>query len=84
MTAPKRLSTVVISLKTGTDIKGVLRETTEDAMVLSSASVAGTVGNVTVWRPLPGEVVVPMDNIEYYQRALPAAILDMLEIAPEG
>lgn len=75
MSPARRLATVIVSLKTGVDIMGVLREQTEDAMILSNAAVLGQVNGKDVWGALPGEVVILTDNVDYYQRALPPAIL---------
>lgn len=72
------LQTVIVSLKTGVDIRGLLREHAADGMVLTSAAVAGTVNERIVWKPLVGEVVIPESNIDYWQRALPVEILEAL------
>lgn len=70
---------VVITTRDGTEIKGILREQSENAFILSSAAIAGTGSNQeTVWKDLVGEVVIPADRIEYWQRALPAEILSKL------
>jgi hypothetical protein len=65
------LELVVVSLKTGTDIKGLLRDHTPEGMVLTSATIAGEENGHVVWRQLVGEVVIPVDNIDYFQRRLP-------------
>jgi hypothetical protein len=63
---------VVVSTKTGLDIRGVLREQTGELLVLAAASVAGEEGGRTTWKPLVGDTVIPMSNVDYWQRALPA------------
>jgi hypothetical protein len=80
--ATEPLATVVVSLRSGVDVKGVLRDAASDALVLSAASVAGEQGGRTVWQKMPGEVVIPMGNIDYWQRSLPPEIL--AELMEEG
>jgi hypothetical protein len=72
------LHTVIVSLKSGLDLRGVLREEADNALVLTSAAVAGTVNERLVWRPLVGEVVIPLSNVDYWQRSLPIEVLDSL------
>lgn len=73
------LQTVIVSTKTGLDIRGVLREEHADGLVLAAASVLGDENGQSVWKSLPGEVVIPASNVDYYQRALPPEVLDMLK-----
>jgi hypothetical protein len=70
---------VVITTRDGSEIKGILREQSENAFVLTSAALAGEGPNgQTIWKDLVGEVVVPASRVEYWQRALPAEILSKL------
>jgi hypothetical protein len=73
----QELAYVVVSLTTGTDIRGVLREDTPDFMVLTAAAVAGEVNGQLVWKDLPGEVVIPAPRIDYYQRGIPPALIGL-------
>lgn len=79
MAITEPLETVVLTLTTGAEIKGVLREQSENAFVLTSAALAGSGPNQeTIWKDLVGEVVVPASKVEYWQRALPIEILSKL------
>lgn len=71
----RQLATVIVALKTGNSIKGVLAEQARDALVLRAASQA-TVGQNSVisWQPLAGDVVIPLDNVDYWQAGLDPAI----------
>lgn len=74
--APK-LRTVIVTLRTGTTIRGVLRTERRDALVLHAASqVQMDQGRIT-WAPIGGDVVVPMENIDYWQEGIePAVVAD--------
>lgn len=78
--AVRPLQAVIVSAKTGQSIKGVLLDTRPDALVLRAAAVATVEQNGSVaWNALDGDVVIPMENIDFYQSGLDAAILDSLE-----
>jgi hypothetical protein len=70
------LSWIVVSLTTGGEIRGVLRERATDAIVLGAPAVAGEQNGRITWQPLVGEVVIPMERIEYWQRGLPPVMTD--------
>lgn len=73
------LQTVIVSTKTGRSIRGALLERTRDALILRAASVATQDAQGRVeWHPLDGDSVVPMDNVDFYQDALDATLLDNL------
>lgn len=70
------LQTVVVNLKTGTVIKGVLVERAIDALVLRAASQANEGPNHRItWVSVGGEVVIPMENVDYWQAGAEPAIL---------
>ena len=71
------LAWIVVSLTTGGEIRGVLRERGTDAIVLAAPSVAGEQNGRVTWQPLVGEVVIPMERIEYWQRGLPPSMTDV-------
>lgn len=79
MTA-KQARTVIVSLKSGEEILGVMRDDpTTDLMVLTAARIEGVDGaNQPDWHTLPGDIVIPMDNVSYWQESLPANLLDQL------
>lgn len=62
---------VWVTTKTGATLKGLMVERTRDVMVLRAAAV-GTVDNMQgeVWTKMQGDVVVPMDNVDYWQEGL--------------
>ena len=67
---------VAITTVTGNSLIGVLVDQRRDALVLRSARIVGvdTNGNPKV-DALDGDVVVPMQNVDYWQDALDPAIL---------
>jgi len=72
------LDVVWVSLKTGDAVRGILIDRTRDLMVLRSAQL-GTErpsDHAQIWTRLQGDVVVPMDNVDYWQRGLPADVLE--------
>jgi len=72
------VNVVWVSLKTGVTIKGVLVDRSHDALLLKAASI-GSLDQQTrteVWTPMLGDVVIPGDNIDYYQQGLDPHILD--------
>lgn len=73
------LPVVVVTTKAGYEIRGLLREEGSNGFVLVDAaqSMAGPNGQ-TAWKPLLGEVVIPLSNVDYYQRALPVSILSQI------
>jgi hypothetical protein len=74
------LVAVIVSLKTGQSLKGVLLDRRADAIILRATSVAAVDANTNVeWHSLDGDVVIPMENIDFWQEGLDAAILDSLE-----
>ena len=70
------LTAVVVHLKTEQAFKGSLVRVDTSTMTLKHASLAttGPSGSVN-WTPMDGEVVLPLDNVDYWQSALDAAIL---------
>jgi hypothetical protein len=63
------LRAVVVALKTGGALKGLLTARDGTALVLRS----GTLGNIDrngkiAWQPLAGDVIIPMENVDYYQQ----------------
>ena len=65
---------MLVSTKTGSSIKGLLRDQAPNGLVLTNASVAAVDPNGTVqWHSLDGDVVVPMQNVDYWQTNLNVA-----------
>ncbi len=65
------LNSVVVSLKTGTSLRGVLVDKRNDGLVLRAASVASLDQQGALhWVKLDGDVVIPVENLDYYQEAL--------------
>jgi hypothetical protein len=68
---PRRLRVVAVSTKTGQTIRGMLVDEKRDGLVLRAAALANLDQNQVVkWDPLDGDVVVPMDNVDFWQDAL--------------
>jgi hypothetical protein len=74
------LPTVIVSTKTGSSIKGALVDRKRDALVLRAASVAAVDANGNVeWHALDGDVVIAMENVDFWQEGLDASLLDSTE-----
>lgn len=71
----RQLVTVVVTTKTGQSIKGVLIDRGRNGIVLRAPLLGATGQNsVVTWEPLGGDVVIPVENIDYYQQGLDLAI----------
>lgn len=71
------VDTVIISTKTGQSIKGVLVHRDRTAYILRAASIGSLDQNgVAQWQRLMGDVIIPADNVDYYQSALEPSILE--------
>lgn len=67
---------VVVSLLTGRTIKGAMVEKGKNGIVLRAASVEDRdAAQHVTWAALDGDVVIPWDQVEFYQTGLDAAIL---------
>lgn len=73
----KELQLVVVTTRTGLDIRGLLREVDERFCVLTAAAVMVENGQQVAWRDLPGEVVIPLANVDYYQRGVPPSLVGL-------
>lgn len=75
ITNPMRV--VWVTTKTGNTIRGLLVEQRRDFLTLRSASL-GTLDaqRGEVWTKMQGDVVIAMDNVDYWQDALPATALE--------
>lgn len=71
------LNVVLVQTKTGNSIKGALVENRRDALVLRAAAVL-TIGvnNAQTWEKAIGDLVIPMQNVDYFQQALSVEVLD--------
>lgn len=72
------LGAVIVSTKSGQSIKGMLIQRALDAIVLRAASLAAVDKDAVTWHSLEGDVVIPMENVDFWQSALPADVLDTL------
>jgi hypothetical protein len=67
----------LVTTRTGTSIKGLLVDRSRAGVVLRAASVGSLDRNgVTVWERMAGDVVIPIENIDYWQAHLPAEVLE--------
>lgn len=71
--------TVVITTKNDTTLRGVLVARTPDGFVLRAASVMQTRGGEDRWQSLVGDTVVPLEQVDYWQRSLPIEVLEALK-----
>lgn len=74
---PAPLKTVVVHLKTDQVLKGALVSIDQDMMTLKHASLAvsGPSGSIN-WQRMDGEVVMALENVDFWQAGLDATILD--------
>lgn len=74
---PQPLPVVVVSTKSGQLLRGVLVSVHRDALIMRAVTIATVERNQqTRYAPLDGDVVVPTDNIDFYQTGLDASILE--------
>ena len=69
---------VWVNLKTGDAIKGILVDRQRDFLMLRAARVGTTrtQDGAQIWTKAVGDIVIPMDNIDYYQTAIPLEMID--------
>lgn len=75
---PRPVHVVWVTTKTGNSIKGVLVDRTRELMTLRAAAI-GSEDNATktqTWVRLSGDIVIPMDNVDYWQEGLDPSMLD--------
>lgn len=69
---------VFLTTKTGQNFKGVLVARDREVLVLRAARLASVdqrTGGQT-WATVQGDVVVPMDNVDFWQEGLDPSIID--------
>lgn len=74
----KELTAVIVSTKSGQSIKGLLLEQGSNQIVIRAASVAAVETNGITWHSLDGDVVVPMENVDFWQAGVAADVIDTL------
>jgi hypothetical protein len=69
---------VWVTTKTGNSIKGVLVDRNRELMVLRAAALGSEDGATKqqMWTRLTGDLVIPMDNIDFWQEGLDPSALD--------
>lgn len=68
--------TVVVSLLSGRSIKGALVERGDRVIVLRAAMVSDEdAAKHVTWERMDGDVVIPWDQVEFWQEGLDAALL---------
>ena len=72
---------VIVHTKNDETIRGLLADLTKDFMVIRPASIAGpdplNPGNV-VWTKADGEIVIPRDNVSFWQEGIEAQLAGLL------
>ncbi len=69
---------VMVHLKSGDTIRGLLVDRQREWLTLRAASV-GSVrpqDGAEMWTKAVGDVVIPVDNIDWYQAALPITVIE--------
>lgn len=73
--------TIIVSTKTDQSIRGMLVDRNKQYLTLRPASIASTdeknPGNV-IWTSLDGDVVIPWDNIDFWQEGVEAQLAGLI------
>lgn len=73
--APKGpLRSVVVTTRSGHTLKGVLVDERRSSLVLRAAALADVQPQGVSFTPLDGDVVIPMDNVDFWQEVEPDAL----------
>lgn len=71
------LNVVLVQTKTGGSIKGVLIHRDRTGLILRAASILSPGPNgQEIWSKAIGDVVIPVENTDFFQQALPVTVLD--------
>jgi hypothetical protein len=83
--SPASLHTVIVHTKTDRTIRGLLVEKSRDKLVLRPASIAVEEANgTTSWTKIDGDVVIPLDNVDFWQEGVEAQLAGLtLELFEE-
>lgn len=75
---PGPVHVVWVTTKTGQSIKGVMVARDRDIVVLRAAHLATVDQRTggTTWPSIQGDVVIPWDNVDFYQEGLDPSIID--------
>lgn len=74
----RSLNAVVVSTRDGNAIKGALVEVRRDALVLRMAWLGSEDQNHhESWTRVDGDVVIPMQNVSFWQESLDVTILGL-------
>lgn len=69
------LHTIIVHTKTDRTLRGLLVEKTRDKLVLRPASLAVEEQNgTTTWAKIDGEVVIMLDNVDFWQEGVEAQL----------
>lgn len=71
---PRELRAIIVTTKTGLTIRGLLSEMDRGVIILKAAQRAGEEQGRIVWQAIAGDVVIPADNVDYYQRDVEPAL----------
>lgn len=71
----RALHTIIVHTKTDRTLRGLLVEKTRDKLVLRPASLAVEEQNgTTTWAKIDGEVVILLDNVDFWQEGVEAQL----------
>lgn len=69
------LHTIIVHTKTEQTLRGMLSYKNKDFIVLRPASIATTDQNgAVIWSNVDGDVVIPMDNVDFWQEGVEAKL----------
>lgn len=72
---PSTLKTIIVHTKTDRTVRGLLADRTKTVLVLRPASIASDDQNgQTIWTKIDGDVVIPWDNIDFWQEGIEAQL----------
>jgi hypothetical protein len=75
---PGPVRTVMVHTKDENSFKGALVDQRRDGFVLRACQYAQVDQNNSVrWTPIDGDVVIPKENISWWQEGLDVALLDI-------
>lgn len=83
--SPLALHTIIVHTKTDRTIRGLLVEKSRDKLVLRPASIAVEEQNgTTTWAKIDGDVVILLDNVDFWQEGVEAQLAGLtLELFEE-
>lgn len=77
ITLSQPLRAVVVTTKDGITIRGAMVHADRAMVLLRSAAVGSDDPQTGLkWQKMQGDIVIPLDNVSYWQEGLDASLLD--------